>query len=196
MASTRSSPAPATRWPPRWPRSARCTPKPWGATGPLRVRMALHTGAAELRDGDYFGPPLNRVARILALGHGGQILLSRATHDLVADDLPAQTTLRDLGAYTLKDLSRPEQIFQLVSPDLPADFPPLRTLDAQPARSPPAAAPLLATKLYIPAPRPQLVPRPRLLERLQAGWQGKLTLIAAPAGFGKTTLLSAWLAAD
>ncbi len=58
--------------------------EPWGATGPLRVRMALHTGAAELRDGDYFGAPLNRVARILALGHGGQILLSHATHDLVA----------------------------------------------------------------------------------------------------------------
>src|SRR6266540_2465679 len=60
--------------------------KTWAISAPLRVRMALHTGAAEIRDGDYFGPPLNRIARILALGHGGQILLSRATHDLVADD--------------------------------------------------------------------------------------------------------------
>jgi class 3 adenylate cyclase len=92
--------------------------------------MALHTGAAALRDSDYFGPPLNRVARILALGHGGQTLLSRATHDFVADDLPSQTALRDLGEYPLKDLSRPEQLFQLASLGLPADFPPLRTLDA------------------------------------------------------------------
>ncbi len=104
----------------------------WGATGPLRVRMALHTGVAELRDGDYFGAPLNRVARILALGHGGQILISRATHDLVADDLPAQTSLHELGEHRLKDLSRPEQIFQLISPDLPSEFPPLRALEARP----------------------------------------------------------------
>jgi LuxR family maltose regulon positive regulatory protein len=168
--------------------------EPWVETDPLRVRMALHTGAAELRDGDYFGAALNRVARILALGHGGQTLLSHATHDLVADDLPAHLSLRELGAYTLKDLSRPEQLFQLVSPDLPADFPPLRTLEAQPARSPPAAAPLLATKLFIPTPRPQLVPRLRLLDRVQAAVRGKLTLVAAPAGFGKTTLVSAWRA--
>jgi LuxR family maltose regulon positive regulatory protein len=168
--------------------------EPWGATGPLRVRMALHSGVAEERDGDYFGPALNRVARILTLGHGGQVLLSRATHDLVVDALPPHTTLRDLGAYHLKDLSRPEQLFQVVAPDLPADFPPFRTLTTPPARPPPDPAPLLATKLYIPPLRPQLVPRPRLLERVQAGLMGKLTLIAAPAGFGKTTLVSAWRA--
>src|SRR5829696_3495023 len=98
----------------------------WEETGPLRVRMALHSGVAEERDGDYFGPTLNRVARILVLGHGGQILLSHATHNLVTDDLPPETTLRALGEYQLKDLSRPEQIFQLVSSDLPSDFPPLR----------------------------------------------------------------------
>jgi class 3 adenylate cyclase len=84
--------------------------EPWDSTGPLRVRMALHSGAAELREGDYFGPPLNRAARVLALGHGSQILLSRATHDLVADDLPATTSLRALGAYHLRDLNRPEPI--------------------------------------------------------------------------------------
>jgi LuxR family maltose regulon positive regulatory protein len=168
--------------------------EPWVETGPLRVRMALHTGAAELRDGDYFGAALNRVARILALGHGGQTLLSHATHDVVADDLPAQMSLRDLGQYSLKDLSRSEQLFQLVGPDVPSDFPPLHTLEAQPARSPPATAPLLATKLFIPALRPQLVPRPRLLEHMQEGMRGKLTLVAAPAGFGKTTLVSAWRA--
>ncbi|MEO7908959.1 MAG: LuxR C-terminal-related transcriptional regulator [Roseiflexaceae bacterium] len=160
----------------------------------LRVRIALHTGVAELRDGDYFGPPLNRVARILMLGHGGQTLLSHATHDLVADDLPAQIALQDLGEYPLKDLSRPEYLFQVDTPDLPANFPPLRTQKIQSSRSQSAASPLLATKLYIPALRPQLVSRPRLVERVQTGLLGKLTLIAAPAGFGKTTLLSAWLA--
>jgi LuxR family maltose regulon positive regulatory protein len=120
--------------------------------------------------------------------------ISHATNDLVADELPAQMTLHKLGDYALKDLSRSEQLFQLVSPDVPADFPPLRALEAQPARSPPAALPLLVTKLFIPTPRPQLVPRPRLLERVQAGLRGKLTLLSAPAGFGKTTLLSAWRA--
>jgi len=166
----------------------------WDTTGPLRVRMALHTGAAEARDGDYYGSPLNRVARILAAGYGGQILLSRATHDLVADDLPAQASLRDLGEHALKDLSRPEQIFQLLSPDLPIDFPVLRTVDPRPAPTPAQPLPLLATKLYVPLPRANLVPRSRLVERLQAGLTGKLTLIAAPAGFGKTTLVSAWWA--
>ncbi len=168
--------------------------EPWESSGPLRVRMALHTGAAELRDGDYFGGPLNRVARILALGHGGQVLLSHATHDLVADDLPDRTTLHALGEYHLKDLTRPEQIFQLVCLDLPADFPPLGTIDTPPPSQPAPPSPLLATKLYIPPPRPHLVARPRLVERIQAGLAGKLTLIAAPAGFGKTTLVSEWIA--
>jgi len=168
--------------------------EPWGVTGPLRVRMAIHTGAADMRDGDYFGPPLNRIARMLAAGHGGQILLSHATAELVRDRLPPGTSLVDLGAHQLKDLSRPEQIFQLVSPDLPADFPPLTTLAA--GRAPAAALPtdLLATKLFVPPARANLVARPRLFERVEAGLQHKLTLIAAPAGFGKTTLLSAWRA--
>jgi len=164
----------------------------WDSTGPLRVRMALHTGAAELHKDDYFGPPLNRAARILALGHGGQILLSRATHDLVADDLPEQTSLRALGDYHLKDLARPEPIFQCVSADLPADFPPLRSDNPRPSTGLPAPQ-LLATKLYLPRARPDLVARPRLFARLDAGLQGALTLVCAPAGFGKTTLLADWL---
>jgi LuxR family maltose regulon positive regulatory protein len=168
--------------------------EPWGSSGPLRARMALHTGAAELRDGDYFGPPLNRVARIVALGHGGQILLSHAAHDLTADDLPDQTSLRALGEYQLKDLTRPELIFQLISPALRADFPPLRSVDRPPPSQPAQLSPLLATKLYAPPARPQLVVRSRLLARLIAGLRGKLTLVSAPAGFGKTTLLSAWRA--
>jgi class 3 adenylate cyclase len=175
--------------------------EPWDTAGlptgaPLRVRMALHTGAAELRDGDYLGLTLSRVARILAAGHGGQTLLSRAAAELVDDALPAGVVLRDLGAHQLKDLSRPEQIFQLVSPDLPADFPPLRTVVAPPASPSAPATPLLTTKLYAPPAWPNLVPRPRLIERLRAGLLGKLTLIAAPAGFGKTTLVSEWIASN
>ena len=79
----------------------------------LRVRMALHTGNADERDGDYFGPALNRVARLLAVGNGGQVLVSGVTSDLVHGQMPAQATLRDLGAHRLKDLARPEQIYQL-----------------------------------------------------------------------------------
>src|SRR5262249_3077781 len=90
--------------------------EPWGAVGPLRVRMALHTGAAEERDGDYFGPPVNRVARLLATGHGGQTLLSAAVQELVRDQLPDGATLRDLGEQRLKDLQRPERVFQVVVP--------------------------------------------------------------------------------
>lgn len=96
---------------------------------PIRVRMALHTGAVEERDGDYFGPALNRVARLLSAGHGGQVLLSRASQELVWDRLAAGVTLRDMGEHRLKDLLLPEQIYQLVVPGLPTDFPPLKTLD-------------------------------------------------------------------
>jgi predicted ATPase/class 3 adenylate cyclase len=99
--------------------------------GAIRVRMALHAGAAEERGGDYFGPPVNRVARLLSAGHGGQILLSHATQELTRDDLPEGASLRDLGQRRLKDLLRPEMVFQLISPDLPSGFPPLKTLDAR-----------------------------------------------------------------
>lgn len=90
----------------------------------LKVRMALHAGAAEQRDGDYFGPPLNRVARLLAVGHGGQVLLSQIVHDL----LPNTTSLKDMGLHRLKDLRQPEHIWQLASPGLASEFPPLRSL--------------------------------------------------------------------
>src|SRR5215211_2874300 len=102
----------------------------WQETGPLRVRMALHTGAAEERDGDYFGPPVNRVARLLSAAHGGQVLLSLPTQELVRDQLPTQTSLRDLGEHRLKDLFRPERVYQLSAAELPSEFPPLRTLEA------------------------------------------------------------------
>lgn len=164
----------------------------WELPTPLRVRMALHSGVAELREGDYFGPPLNRLARLLGLGHGGQILLSRAAHDLTVDDLPAGTSLRALGEHTLRDLTRPELIFQCVCPGLPADFPSLRTDTSRPGAAT-AAPQVLATKLYLPRTRSSLVARPRLFARLDAGQDTLLTLVCAPAGFGKTTLLAGWL---
>ena len=101
---------------------------PWGETGALRVRMALHVGEAARRNEDYYGPTLNRTARVMSAGHGGQVLLSAAAAALVVDQLPEGTTLRDLGEHRLKDLGRPERVFQLVHPDLPASFPPLVTL--------------------------------------------------------------------
>nr|CAA9217654.1 Transcriptional regulator, AfsR family [uncultured Armatimonadetes bacterium] len=103
---------------------------------PVRVRMAIHTGTVEQRDGDYFGQPLNRVARLLAAAHGGQTLLSLAAQELVRDCLPDDTTLRDLGLHRLRDLQRPEQVFHLVHPGLPSEFPPLRSLDTLPNNLP------------------------------------------------------------
>src|SRR5262245_42819181 len=102
----------------------------------LKVRIALHTGAAEARGGDYFGPALNRIARLLAIGHGGQVLLSQTTADPVHEELPPHASLRPLGSHRLRDLQRPEQVYQLLHPELPADFPPLKSLDALPNNLP------------------------------------------------------------
>ena len=108
----------------------------WEMPGGLRVRMALHTGTAQLQDGDYFGPALNRIARILSAGHGGQILISESTRTLAERDLPEGSSLRDQGLRRLKDLAQPEHIFQLVTPELPDAFPQLRSLDAFPNNLP------------------------------------------------------------
>lgn len=108
----------------------------WSAVDDLRVRMALHTGNAYQRDGDYFGPALNRVARLLAIGHGGQVLVSGVATELSQGQMPPQATLRDLGAHRLRDLSHREQVYQLIAPDLAVDFPPLRSLDELPNNLP------------------------------------------------------------
>src|SRR5829696_5465986 len=92
--------------------------EPWDEAGPGAVRMAVHTGAADERGGDYFGPPLNRVARLLEAGHGGQVLVSGVAVEL-----------RDLGERRLRDLARPERVYQLAVWGLLADFPPLRIDD-------------------------------------------------------------------
>jgi predicted ATPase/class 3 adenylate cyclase len=102
----------------------------FSAVDGLRIRAAIHTGTADERDGDYFGVAVNRVARLLGIGHGGQVLLSGVTADIVQGALPARATLRDLGEHRLRDLARPEYVYQLVGPELRADFPPLRSLES------------------------------------------------------------------
>src|SRR5215207_832565 len=116
----------------------------WPApVGALPVRMALHTAAATPQDGDYLAPGLNRLARLLAAAHGGQVLLSLATQDLARDALPPGAGPRDLGEHPLRDLYRPERVFQLLHPDLPGDFPPIRTLATRPNNLPLQPTPFL-----------------------------------------------------
>jgi class 3 adenylate cyclase len=102
----------------------------------LRVRIAIHTGEAKLRDRDYFGPTVNRTARLRATAHGGQIVMSQAAADLVRDQLQDGIILNDLGVHRLPDLGRPETVFGLVHRDMPSTFPPLRSIDAFPGNLP------------------------------------------------------------
>ena len=141
----------------------------------IRIRMGLHSGEAEPRDGDYFGPAVNRAARIMSIGHGGQVLLSAATVSLLDGRLPPAAGLRDLGEHRLKDLSRPERIFQLVAPGLPADFPPLRSLDAYPGN--------------LPVQLTGFIGRERELAEVKRLLVGtRLLTLTGPGGTGKTRL--------
>jgi predicted ATPase/class 3 adenylate cyclase/DNA-binding CsgD family transcriptional regulator len=109
----------------------------WPTSAPLRVRIALHTGDARRRgESNYVGPAIVRTARLRAIAHGGQVIVSSATRDLVVDDLEERTGLVDLGSHRLKDLARPEHVWQLTHPDLQTQFPPLRSLDASPNNLP------------------------------------------------------------
>ena len=108
----------------------------WPDDTSLRVRMGLHTGEPVSGSGDYVGLDVHRAARICAAGHGGQILLSQAVRVLASSDLPPRASLRDLGTHRLKDLREPEYLFQVVHPNLPSDFPPLKSLDIQPNNLP------------------------------------------------------------
>ena len=110
--------------------------EPWPDGAEVRVRMGIHTGEIESIGGDVIGYDINRTARIAALAHGGQVLLSGTTRALVADALPSDVTLRDLGAHRLKDLRAPEHLSQLAIEGLPDTFPPLRSLDARPNNLP------------------------------------------------------------
>ncbi len=108
----------------------------WPRGALVRVRMGLHTGEALATETRYVGIDVHRAARIGATGHGGQVLVSDTTHALVARDLPEIMSLRDLGEHRLKDLAHPHHLFQVVVADLPADFPPLKSLDTLPNNLP------------------------------------------------------------
>ena len=154
----------------------------FSAVDGLRVRVALHTGSADERDGDYFGPVLNRVARLLAVGHGGQVLLSEACSELIGGDLPPACSLRDLGEHRLKDLAQPERIHQLLAPELITDFPPLRSLEH------------LSNNL--PAQVSSFIGREAELAEIAALIEGnRLVTLVGSGGVGKTRL-SLHVAAD
>ncbi len=152
----------------------------WANVGGLKVRMAIHTGHTDERQGDYFGPAVNRVARLLAIGHGGQVLVSGASADLSQGELPPQAALRDLGAHRLKDLTHPEQVYQLVSPDLQPEFPPLRSLEALPNNLPLQITSFVGRELELLTVSEALA-KHRLVTLVGAGGVGK-TRLALQAG--------------
>jgi predicted ATPase/class 3 adenylate cyclase len=149
----------------------------WSTIDPLRVRMALHAGTANERGGGYFGPSVNRVARLVSAAHGGQVLLSVAVYGLLGDRIPEHVELRDLGERRLKDLFRPERIFQLVAPDLPPTFPPLKTLDERLNNLPIQPTPLVGREREV----------AEIGNLLRDGGVRLLTL-TGPGGTGKTRL--------
>jgi predicted ATPase/class 3 adenylate cyclase len=108
----------------------------FSAVDGLRIRMGLHTGFAEERNADYFGPAVNRVARLMSIGHGGQVLLSGVSRELAHSDLPSGVSLVELGSHRLKDLTEPEEVWQLTIESLAADFPALKSLDTLPNNLP------------------------------------------------------------
>jgi predicted ATPase/class 3 adenylate cyclase len=151
--------------------------EPWTETGPIRVRMALHLGEARPdAAGDYLAPCLNRLARLLATGFGGQVLLSQAVESRVRDALPAGVTLRPLGRHRLRDLLEPEEVAQLVISGLPDTFPPLKSLEGYPTN-----LPVLPTTLI--GRDEELAELSRLLAT-----GDRLVTIVGPGGVGKTHL--------
>ncbi|WP_255413203.1 BTAD domain-containing putative transcriptional regulator [Mycobacterium sp. 3519A] len=161
--------------------------EPWMLADPMRIRVALHTGEVELRDGDYFGRAVNRAARLRSLAAGGQILCSGATAELVIDSLADDVVLADLGTRQLRNLPRPEHVFEL---RLEID-----DESRAVATDTPMARPPLPAVLAAPGP---FVGRGQELELLLSTWQTTLTagahavLIAGEPGVGKTRLAGEW----
>jgi predicted ATPase/class 3 adenylate cyclase len=149
--------------------------EPWAAETTLWVRIALHTGEAEVREHDYYGAVVSRCARARAAAHGGQVLLSSATQELVQDVLPPGVSLQDLGVHRLRDLQRAEHVFQLLHSDLPSDFPPLRSLDALPNNLPQQVTSFIGREEET-APVKRLLETTRLLTLTGAGGTGKTRL--------------------
>ena len=153
--------------------------EPWpDELGTLRVRMALHAGEATPDDrGDYLSPALNRLARLLAVGHGGQILLTEAVRRLLDGQLADTVTLRDLGRHELRDLQEPEQVWQAIVPDLPDRFPPLKSLVRRPTNLPTQPNPLVGREAEL-AGLTAYLTRPGV----------HLVTLTGPGGTGKTRL--------
>jgi predicted ATPase/class 3 adenylate cyclase/DNA-binding CsgD family transcriptional regulator len=150
---------------------------PWPEEGVMRVRVGVHTGEPSLVSADYIGLDVHHAARIMSAAHGGQVLLSQTTRDLVQYDLPDGVSLRDLGEHRLKDLQRPSRLYQLIIADLPADFPPLKTLDSRPNNLPVQFTPLIGREQEVAA----------VQEFLQHE-EVRLVTLTGPGGTGKTRL--------
>jgi len=146
-------------------------PEPTG----LRVRMGLHTGEADYRDGDYYGTAVNRAARLMAVGHGGQIVCSQSTAELARDALTDGVVLVDLGEHRLRDLSRPERLFQVNVPGLARTYAPLRSLDAFPSNLPAQLSSFVGREVDV-AEIAQMLAEKRLVTLTGVGGVGKTRL--------------------
>jgi predicted ATPase/class 3 adenylate cyclase len=143
--------------------------------GTLKVRMGLHTGESQEREGDYYGPAVNRAARVMGIGHGGQILISEVSAMLARDSLPQDATMLDLGQYRLKGLTAPEQIYQLCHPALQLDFPALISLETY--------------KHNLPVQLTSFIGREREMGQIKGLFaQTRLLTLLGPGGTGKTRL--------
>jgi class 3 adenylate cyclase len=149
----------------------------WGELGEIRVRMAVHTGPVERRGPHYFGPALYRCARLMATAHGGQVVLSQATAELVRETLRDDTSLLDLGQHRLKDMAEPERVHQLVRPPLRSEFPELRSAGGRPNNLP------AEVKTFV-GRREELAE----LEQLLVAPEIRLVTLTGPGGSGKTRL--------
>jgi len=152
----------------------------FSSVGGLQVRMGLHTGYAEERNGDYFGPAVNRVARLMSVGHGGQVLLSGVTRELAHAELPDGCTLVNLGSHRLKDLTEAEQVWQVTIAGLSSEFPPLKSLDTLPNNLPIQRTTFVGRDHDV-AEVKGLLSRHRLLTLVGSGGVGK-TRIALQVG--------------